>query len=55
MSIKIKEGDLATLDLVESFRFTVKADINLGRSMFNQQRLWKIINKNNDNIEIQTK
>ncbi|MBF2018540.1 MAG: ABC transporter ATP-binding protein [Hydrococcus sp. C42_A2020_068] len=45
MSIKLKEGALGTLDLVESFKFTVKSDINMGISLINQQRSWEIASK----------
>lgn len=45
MSIKLKEGSLGTFDLVESFKFTVQSDVNMGISMINQQRVWEIKSK----------
>ena len=49
MSIKLKEGSLATLDLVESFIFTVKfpdqANMSKSKCLFNQPRAWAIIGK----------
>lgn len=46
VSIKLKEGALATLDFVESFRFAVEfaphTNMSRHRCLFNQQRAWTI-------------
>ena len=47
MSIKLKEGAISTLDLVESFKFTVNADSKMSECKFYQQRAWKMISKDN--------
>jgi lipopolysaccharide transport system ATP-binding protein len=39
----IKEGSIATLDTVESFRFTVKSDRTLNRGIYYQKRNWQVI------------
>jgi lipopolysaccharide transport system ATP-binding protein len=39
----IKDGSIATLDTVESFRFTVKGDRTLNRGIYYQQRKWQVI------------
>jgi ABC-type polysaccharide/polyol phosphate transport system ATPase subunit len=43
MSVKLKQGSLFTFDVVESFKFTVKASGTIGQSMFYQPRSWKLI------------
>ncbi len=43
MSVKIKDGNLATFDFIESFRFIVKSDKSLGQCILNQSRAWEVI------------
>ena len=43
MNIKLKEGAIATLDYVESFKFTVNPDSTMSECKFYQQRKWHLV------------
>lgn len=42
LKVIVRKGAIGTLDMVESFRFTVKAENSMGFSLFYQPRTWEL-------------